>query len=592
MSDKHEHETLVSLPSERTSTRVSHLLADRPHAAYRSRSENRQMSGREGVAQQEERHLGKGPANCLDMQYVVSRLLAEGDDIEETLTRVCAALRDVMGWNEVLFSPADGRERVVPHVSAVALHDRPYPQSATARHVASVEGTRLVGNVFKRRAPTSPADGVQGSISAHRCLVLAGGVRSAFAFPVRGIHGFLGVIECRGGKLASPDAAVLSVAASLGPSIGQFIERQHERAEQRDLSETRYVMHAEGARWASRLEAVSEALADSMVIFDRDGRILHANAADRAMFGYDARATGFATTLRERGRLLLLRDEHDHPITEERLPWMRVLRGETLSGQSVVAAVIRTPDSRDLQVSVSGTPIFDEIGKLVGGIAVTRDFTERRQYERALLDTNQRMKEFLAVAAHDLRTPITSSKGYVQLATKRLSSLAETATAEIPTLSGRIEDVRKNLENAERSTQRLAVLVDRLLDVARIQADKLDLRAEAANLAAIVRTAVQEQRLVVPTRVIRFKLSPTLVVPTLADSTRVGQVLMNYLANALKYSPEDSIVEVALDVFDTEARVSVRDHGSGIPPANQQHIWSRFEQVEGEPQQGPYTGLG
>lgn len=558
MSDKHGRQTLLCLPQVGGFTRSSQLLPVPLDATAGATA--RQWWTSEHVraaeqAEQAEHDLGTSLEHHLDMQYIVSRLLAEGDDIEDTLTRVCAVLRDSMGWNEVAFRPADGHLRVLPSVSAVI---------------------RIADGHTCRHPSLAPADSAWHT----------------FSFPVRGTHALLGVIECRGAQPDSPDSAILSAAASLGPAIGRFIERQREVGERRDVHETEHMADAENPRWVSQLKAVFEALADSVVIFAPDGHILYTNAADHTMFAYDQHSDGFTTTLRERGRLLALRDEHDHPFADDCSPLMRVLRGETFNSDHAVEAMLRTPDGRDMQVSISGAPLYDEKGNLIGGVVVTRDVTERRNQERALLDANRRMKEFLAVAAHDLRTPITSSRGYIQFSAKRLDIIARAVASENPPLATRIEDVLRNLDDAERSTQRLAALVDRLLDVARIQANKLELRPEATDLAAIVRTAVDEQRLALPTRVIRCKLPPTLAVPTYADPTRIGQVLMNYLANALKYSPEDSTVEVMLDVRQAEARVAVRDAGPGVPRAKQKHIWSRFEQLGGVPQHGFDTGLG
>lgn len=595
MSDKRERKTAICQPGAETAALASPLLADPPHPPDQALLQRRETSAPAGTAEQRDaRNLVRSPELCLDMHNVLSRILAEGDDTEETLTRVCATLRDSMGWHEVSFWPAGPRARLLPSVSAVAPVGQTDTHSATIPRGTSSQDVHPDGH--DAIAGTAPAAAdltrvVGGDTTPHTALPPSARIPIDFAFPVQGTSGLLGVIECRGGRSDAPNATICSVAASLGPAIGRFIERQHEIAEQHSI-QAEQGMQAEDARRVNRLEAVIESLADSVVVFDRDGRILHANAADRAMFGYDSRSNSYTATLRERRRILKLHDEHDRPIVHERVPSERILRGETLSGPHAIEGVIRAHDGRAWQVSISGKPMLDEDGTLIGGIVVIRDITERRKHERALWDTNQRMKEFLAVAAHDIRAPITSTRGYVQLASKRLNKLTRDFTTENPALIDRIEDVHRNLADAEQSTQRLILLVDRLLDVARIQADKLDLRPETANLAAIVRAAVHEQRLAAPARVIRCAIPPILAVPVQADPLRVGQVLMNYLANALKYSPEDSAVEVTLDVRDSEVRVTVRDEGSGVPPAKQERIWLRFEQLEGDTHRAADTGLG
>lgn len=342
----------------------------------------------------------------------------------------------------------------------------------------------------------------------------------------------------------------------------------------------------------SQLEAAFGALTESVLIFDHEGHILRANAADRALLGYGSRSTRFTTSLRERERQLVTRDERGQPFAANQSPYARILRGEAIGVEYTVEAIVRTSAGRDIQVGMSGTPLMSAAGAVIGGIVVTRDVTEQRRREVGLRDANRGMREFLAVAAHDLRTPITASKGYIQLAVRRLNNLAALATTEAPSVVGSIAQVRKNLEDAEQNSQRLARLVDRLLDAAQIQANKLEMQAETVDLAAIVYTKVREQRLATPGRAIRYKVRPMRAVPTLVDPERIGEVLLNYLANALKYSPEDSVVEVTFGVRDGVARISVRDMGLGIPPADQQRIWSRFEQLEGAQHHGSAVGLG
>jgi signal transduction histidine kinase/DNA-binding response OmpR family regulator len=198
--------------------------------------------------------------------------------------------------------------------------------------------------------------------------------------------------------------------------------------------------------------------------------------------------------------------------------------------------------------------------------------------ELALRETNRRMEEFLGIAGHELKTPVTVIKANVQL----LSRAGER--------NGREADL---IHRSGRQVDRLSRLVEDLLDVSRIRADKLDLDQERHDLAAITRDIVEGQRLAHPDRDITLKLPRRDAVPVLADADRIGQVLTNYLTNALKYSLDDRPVAVSLQVRDHVARVSVRDEGSGIPAAEQPHIWEAFHRVDGiEVQSGSGVGLG
>jgi signal transduction histidine kinase len=104
---------------------------------------------------------------------------------------------------------------------------------------------------------------------------------------------------------------------------------------------------------------------------------------------------------------------------------------------------------------------------------------------------------------------------------------------------------------------------------------------------------VDEYREMAPTRTIHLRTAHQEPVPVNVDRDRIGQVLSNYLSNALKYSPAEQPVMVGLDAEGMEARVWVHDEGPGVPLADQERIWDRFYRVAGiEPQHGSSVGLG
>jgi signal transduction histidine kinase len=132
-----------------------------------------------------------------------------------------------------------------------------------------------------------------------------------------------------------------------------------------------------------------------------------------------------------------------------------------------------------------------------------------------------------------------------------------------------------------------------LLDASRIQVGKLELHLEPADLVAIVCEVVEEQRQLNPQRILRFECPRELHAPVLADPDRIGEVVTNYLTNALKYSPPGSPVEVGVHVETQQARVWVHDHGPGLAPEEQKRIWERFYRTQGiEVQSGTGVGLG
>ena len=218
------------------------------------------------------------------------------------------------------------------------------------------------------------------------------------------------------------------------------------------------------------------------------------------------------------------------------------------------------------------------------------DYAAARARELALGETNARTDEFLSIASHELRSPLTSLKAALQLGQRRLRRILE---SEQPPedWQNQLEVVKGLLITAEHQVDRQDRLVGDLLDVSRIRANKLEFHVAPCDLADIVRDTVDEQRLSWPDRTI--VLDAPDAAPIHADAHRVGQVVTNFLTNALKYSPPTAPVRVSLSASDAEARVAIQDNGPGLTPEQQTHIWDRFHRVPGIKQQsGTGAGLG
>jgi signal transduction histidine kinase len=202
-----------------------------------------------------------------------------------------------------------------------------------------------------------------------------------------------------------------------------------------------------------------------------------------------------------------------------------------------------------------------------------------RASEAAMRLANQRMEEFLGVVSHELKTPLTSLVGNVQLMARRVDALC--------CLDGSREDytraavsLRTLVERCDHGLQRMRRLVEDLLDESRIRQGRLEIRTAPCDLSLVVCEAVEDQMLLHPTRSIRWA-ETSQPVPAIADARRIEQVVTNYLTNAIKFSRDDQAVEVSLGTVDGLARVTVHDEGIGIPVAEQARIWERFHQVAG-----------
>jgi PAS domain S-box-containing protein len=239
------------------------------------------------------------------------------------------------------------------------------------------------------------------------------------------------------------------------------------------------------------------------------------------------------------------------------------------------------------------------------GIVLEREHLWRaredaRAQALAMEETARQMDEFLGIASHELRSPLTTMLVNLQLLARRIKSLRDklAATGALGEHGALLETITGLSSSAERQARRQNRLVGDLLDTSRINAGKLEFRFAPCDLSAIVRQAVEEQQTVWSQRTITLDLPDQPTIPLTADADRIGQVVTNYLTNALKYSPEDGPVAVAIELpRDAErgdvARVAVRDVGPGLPPEELEQVWQRFHQAEGvKVQSGTGVGLG
>lgn len=205
-----------------------------------------------------------------------------------------------------------------------------------------------------------------------------------------------------------------------------------------------------------------------------------------------------------------------------------------------------------------------------------------RQYQAQLAAEREdrRLKdEFLTTVSHELRTPLTSVIGYLSLA-----------------LEGGYDidpEVAELLEVARRNGGRLGALVEDLLLIAQAQADRLPLRLRPVALGALIDQALEAARPSATAAGLRITRRLDPVPDTLADPARIGQLLDNLIANAVKYTPAGGEVAVALAERSGRARISVADTGPGIPADERPRLFDRFYRTRGAVDEGvPGTGLG
>jgi two-component system, chemotaxis family, CheB/CheR fusion protein len=295
---------------------------------------------------------------------------------------------------------------------------------------------------------------------------------------------------------------------------------------------------------AAQLEEALEAVDDAVVIFDRSGEVIHANAA------YEA--------VRTARRFF---DADGEPLPADQTPPARLGRGDLLDGQFMTEAADGTRRWHEAVFRPAD-------GERPYGVLIIRDVSERSLRELH--------EHFVSIASHELRTPLTVLQGYLQMLERQLEPPGSGASS-------------RYLSKALAQTRRLAELIGNLLDVGRLEAGKLVLEPEPIDLVEVARSAVETaRRLAEGQRVVLEADGP---VPVEGDPARLEQVILNLLTNAVHHARGSEQVDVRVRAEPEFARVEVQDYGPGISARDQRRLFRRFHQAAGE-RHGGGLGLG
>jgi signal transduction histidine kinase len=188
------------------------------------------------------------------------------------------------------------------------------------------------------------------------------------------------------------------------------------------------------------------------------------------------------------------------------------------------------------------------------------------------------------MASHELKTPVTSIKGYTQLMLEAIRNESEQAKSISPLL------LRSSLTSIDKQVTRLTRLMSELLDLSKIEAGMLELNKELFSLNETVIETVQDILYTNSKHVINVFHDYECTV--YADKDRISQVLINFLTNAIKYSPKADKIDVWVrQSAPRQVSVSVRDYGIGIDETDQEKVFERFYRVQGKDEQ-TYPGFG
>tara|TARA_R100001369_G_scaffold29172_4_gene52737 strand:+ start:226142 stop:230572 length:4431 start_codon:yes stop_codon:yes gene_type:complete len=220
-------------------------------------------------------------------------------------------------------------------------------------------------------------------------------------------------------------------------------------------------------------------------------------------------------------------------------------------------------------------PVKNETGKILMWLGVNTQIQK-------LKDEEKRKEDFLKMVSHELKTPITSIKGYTQML---LSLVEDDNEAQRNSLR-----IKPSLQRIDSQITRLTRLISEMLDIDRIKDSQLILQTETFNLNELVKHTVDDIESAYSQTNINVQIESNCMVN--ADRDRIGQVLINFVTNAIKYSPDDQNIKIK--VFQTEdnsVSVSVKDRGIGIEKKDQKNIFKRFYRVSGKNEE-TFAGFG
>ncbi|MDH5546263.1 MAG: response regulator [Gammaproteobacteria bacterium] len=316
---------------------------------------------------------------------------------------------------------------------------------------------------------------------------------------------------------------------------------------------------------SGRLQAVLDNVVDGIITINKRGIIQSFNSAAEVVFGYNA-----SEAIGKNVKFLMPKrysDEHDGYITDYLTTREKKVIGLTreLTGQRKDGTIFPLELAVN-ELRISGEVIFT---------GIVRDISERKRIESM-------KNEFISTVSHELRTPLTSIRGSLDI-------LNSGTAGNLPDLAAEMARIASN------NTERLLLLINDILDIQKIESGKMAFKFQNVELMPLLDQVIQENEAYGKQFGVNFVIKQRLeAVRIYVDRDRLFQVFANLLSNAAKFSPEGDTVEISVARHHHDTlRVTVSDHGPGIPLEFQSRLFEKFTQQDStDVRRKGGTGLG
>lgn len=421
--------------------------------------------------------------------------------------------------------------------------------------------TSIAGRVFQHKQPLYIVDSSAIPDVFYPQLLDGRMPHSLFTVPILIGDGSSGVLEIYSADERQFDDIERGLLITLAASVGiAFLNVRLAEKEAEARQAAAQLAHRVAEQMAHE-QATIGALSDGIWICNQAGTIEIVNNAGLDMFGLDRKAV-VGQPLSVFDQLLSVQSE-EYPYLGLRI----ALQGVVVRAKCEVRV---SHDYEPVMIDICTTPIRDEGGDLFGAVALVRDISRAATMERMRDD-------FLSIAAHELKTPITALKGYAQLALRRASKMSE------------IQDISRTLTTIDEQADRINSLINKLLEVSHIRSGQLELHWSYFDLQALIVSVVSKIYVHMPQYPIIVSPHPPILMK--ADRERLKEVVYNLLDNGVKYSQPGVPIEVMTKMVDGNVLVLVRDRGLGIPVEQLPFIFDQWYQAH-DATSGDYGGMG